>query len=84
MIAIALITTGTLLHYSNSKYFPESFKNGKINPWIGLLFILAGVLLFITDWGWASGLLCALSTYMLAIAALQIALVSIDRLSNKS
>jgi len=84
MIAITLITTGTLLYYSKSKYFPKSIKNIRITPWISLLFILAGTGLLVTDWGWASGLLFALSTYMLAIASLQIALVSIDRLTNKS
>lgn len=84
MIAIALITTGALLYYSKSKYFPKNAKFIRSKVWINFLFIIAGIGLFVTDWGWVSGLLFSLSTYMLAIAILQIALVSIDRLSNKS
>lgn len=84
MIAILLITIGALLYYSKSKYFPKSIKSLKSNPWVNLFFIGAGTGLLIADWGWASGILLALSIYMLAIVALQLALVVRERLSSKS
>ncbi|RFS16017.1 hypothetical protein [Emticicia sp. C21] len=84
MISIVLITIGTFLYYSKSKYFPKSFKSIKSNSWINLIFILAGTGLLVVDWGWASGVLLALCIYMLAIVALQLALVVRERLSSKS
>ncbi|HEY1057025.1 MAG TPA: hypothetical protein VGE24_17900 [Emticicia sp.] len=84
MIAILLITTGTFLYYSKSKYFPKSIKVLKSNTWLNLFFILAGTGLLIADWGWASGLLLALCIYMLALVVLQLALVVRERLSSKS
>ncbi|WP_460470494.1 hypothetical protein [Emticicia fontis] len=84
MIAILLITTGTFLYYSKSKYFPKSIKVLKSNTWLNLFFILAGTGLLIADWGWASGLLLALCIYMLALMVLQLALVVRERLSSKS
>lgn len=83
MIAILLITTGSFLYYSKSKYFPISIKKLKTNPWVNLFFIVAGTGLLIADWGWASGILLALCIYMLAIVALQLALVVRKRLSGK-
>lgn len=84
MIATLLITIGTFLYYSKSKYFPKSIKAINTNTWLNLVFILLGTGLFIADWGWASGILLALCVYMLAIVALQFALVVRERLSNKS
>jgi len=84
MIATLLITIGTFLYYSKSKYFPKSIKAINTNTWLNLVFILLGTGLFIADWGWASGILLALCVYMLAIVALQFALVVRERLNNKS
>ncbi|WP_259015041.1 hypothetical protein [Emticicia fluvialis] len=84
MIGILLITTGTFLHYSKSKYYPKSIKPAKSNVWLNLLSIIAGAGLLIDNWGWASGLLYALCAYMLATVVLQIALITIDELSKKS
>ena len=84
MIAILLITTSTFLYYSKSKYSPKSFKSINSNRWINLILILIGTGLFIKDWGWASGILLALCIYMLAIVALQLALVVREHLSSKS
>lgn len=84
MIAILLITIGVFLYYSKSKYFPKSFKTIKSKLWINLIFILIGTGLLINDWGWASGILLALCIYMLAIVALQLALVVREHLSSKS
>ena len=84
MIAILLITTGAFLYYSKSKYFPKSIKSLKSKPWVNLILILIGTGLLIADWGWASGILVALCLYMLAIVALQLALVVRERLSSKS
>ncbi len=84
MIGILLITAGTFLHYSKSKYFPKSVKPVKSNVWLNLLVIIAGLGLLIGRWGWASGLLYGLCAYMLATVVLQIALITIDELSKKS
>lgn len=84
MIATLLITIGTFLYYSKSKYFPKSIKAIKTNAWVNLILVLAGTGLFIVDWGWASGILLALCVYMLAIVVLQFALVVREHLSSKS
>lgn len=84
MIATLLITIGTFLYYSKSKYFPKSTKAIKTNVWLNLVLILVGTGLFIADWGWTSGILLSLCVYMLAIVVLQFALVVRERLSNKS
>ncbi len=84
MIAILLITTGTFLYYSKSKYFPKSIKSIKSRSWINLILILTGTAQFIKDWGWISGILLALCVYMLAIVALQLTLIVKEHLSSKS
>ena len=84
MLAIVLITIGTFLYYSKSKYFPKSVKTLKSSPWVNLIFILAGAGLLIAARGWASGILVALCIYMLTIVTLQLALVLKEYLSSKS
>lgn len=74
MTQFYFIYLGMYLYYSKSKYYPDvlftpQFRSTRL---IGLLFTIAGSLLYVRMEGWAAGLLLALAASMLAMVIVQL------------
>ncbi|MCF0060729.1 hypothetical protein MUK70_15920 [Dyadobacter chenwenxiniae] len=68
------IFLGMYLYYSKSKYYPDFLFSPRFRSvrLFGLLFTIAGSLLYVRADGWAGGLLLALAASMLAMGMVQL------------
>jgi hypothetical protein len=62
------------LYYSRSKYYPDFLFNPRFRyaRFVGLIFTIAGSLLYVRTDGWAGGLLLALAACTLAMGMVEL------------
>lgn len=72
MIGLAMAMLGGLPFYARSKYFPSGYQRVKrwVPVWIGLVFLLLSVSVYVSEMGIAVGLLTGLMALCLGYALL--------------
>ena len=77
MIHLYLLLTGAYLYYCQSKYFPSNLYkiNAVWSTWLALTCCGIATVLVVREYGWASGLLLAISALSLSLVLIQFAAV---------